>query len=49
MLMGAFMHGLKDEIKAELKLLSTGSLDELMSLAKKVEARRTKRTFWLRF
>ena len=37
-LLGLFLNGLKDEVRAELKLQSYHTLDELMDLAKLVES-----------
>lgn len=39
MLKVAFMTGLNPDIKADLRILPTGTLEELMGLARKVEAR----------
>lgn len=39
MLIGEFRNGLRDNIRAELKLLWVGSLKELMGLAQQVEER----------
>ena len=38
-LLGLFLNGLKDEVRAELKLQSFHTLDELMDLAELVESR----------
>lgn len=39
MLKGAFMNGLHKDIKADLRLLPTSTLEELMGLARKMEAK----------
>lgn len=36
-LLGAFMNGLKDEVRAEVRLHHSGDLGEVMKLAKRVE------------
>ena len=38
-LLGLVLHGLKDEVRAELELQSFHTLDEAMDLAKLVESR----------
>ena len=38
-LLGLFLNGLKDEVRAELKLHSFHTLDQLMNLAEMVESR----------